>query len=188
MNTRYHRKKQPALVRQQLLDIAAEVVSEGGLHGLTLDAVAGRAGVSKGGLLHHFPSKQALLEGVCDALLEQTEAALWEIMEKDPHRTGRFSRAYLELLTVYSEGEEAKRAGALHAALLGDVVIRQRFSEWFETRVKQYEATNSSISAWIVRLATDGLWLSDLITGQELHGHRRPELLKVLKKMTFLDR
>ena len=148
MNTRYHRKKQPALVRQQLLDIAAEVVSEGGLHGLTLDAVAGRAGVSKGGLLHHFPSKQALLEGVCDALLEQTEAALWEIMEKDPHRTGRFSRAYLELLTVYSDGEEA----------------------------------------WIVRLATDGLWLSDLITGQELHGHRRPELLKVLKKMTFLDR
>lgn len=185
MNTGYHRKKQPALVRQQLLDIAAELVGDGGLHTITLDAVARKAGVSKGGLLHHFPTKQALIQGVCDALLEQTDNALSALMAQDTNPVGRFSRAYLELLTAYGEDDASRRAGALYAALLGDPAIRQRLSDWFEAHLKQCAPTDSSMSAWIVRLATDGLWLSDLITGQELHAERRPALLRTLREMTF---
>ena len=37
--------------------------------GVTLDAVSQAAGVSKGGLLHHFPNKMALLDGLFDDLI-----------------------------------------------------------------------------------------------------------------------
>ncbi|MCL4694718.1 MAG: TetR/AcrR family transcriptional regulator, partial [Candidatus Hydrogenedentes bacterium] len=47
-----------------LLDSAEAVVVEGGPSRLTLDAVAEKAGVSKGGLLYHFPTKDALVEAM----------------------------------------------------------------------------------------------------------------------------
>ena len=40
-------------------------LTSGAVH-LTLDAVAERAGVSKGGLLYHFPSKESLLQAMVD--------------------------------------------------------------------------------------------------------------------------
>jgi AcrR family transcriptional regulator len=61
MNQPSPRKRQPDVTQQRLLDVAGELVTESGVMALTLDAVAKRAGVSKGGLLHHFPSKHALL-------------------------------------------------------------------------------------------------------------------------------
>jgi len=51
------RSIQPSL----LLAAANKVVVDRGVDALTLDAVACQAGVSKGGLLHHFPSKEALI-------------------------------------------------------------------------------------------------------------------------------
>ena len=42
--------------RERILDAAESVVIEQGVTGMTLDAVAARAKVSKGGLLYHFPS------------------------------------------------------------------------------------------------------------------------------------
>lgn len=50
--------------RDSLLDAAKRVMQREGAGNLTLDAVAKEAGVSKGGLLYHFPSKAALLRGM----------------------------------------------------------------------------------------------------------------------------
>jgi AcrR family transcriptional regulator len=50
--------------RIQLLKSAANIVNEQGIEYLTLDAVAKRAGVSKGGLLYHFNNKAALIQGL----------------------------------------------------------------------------------------------------------------------------
>ncbi len=46
--------------RSQLLDAAEAVVAAEGVRALTLDAVAARSGISKGGLLYHFRSKEDL--------------------------------------------------------------------------------------------------------------------------------
>ena len=50
----------------------------------TLDAVAAEAGVSKDGLLRHFPSKAMLLELLSERALAQHDA--W--MEREASRTG----------------------------------------------------------------------------------------------------
>ena len=47
--------------RDQLLDAAERVVRRDGVARLTLDAVAAEAGTSKGGLLYHFASRDALI-------------------------------------------------------------------------------------------------------------------------------
>ena len=64
-------KRQAAITRNALLGSAWEIVTEFGAIHFTLESVAGRAGVSRGVLLHHFPTKKALAEAmVCDAMAQ----------------------------------------------------------------------------------------------------------------------
>ena len=61
--------------RSALLDAAERVVLRDGAGQLTMDAVAAEAGVSKGGVLYAFPSKDALI----DALFTRAFATMDEI-------------------------------------------------------------------------------------------------------------
>jgi AcrR family transcriptional regulator len=72
--------------RDRLLDAAERVVVESGATHLTLDAVAKSAGVSKGGLLYHFPSKEALLEGMLARHFHDVDA---EVTKRLARRTGK---------------------------------------------------------------------------------------------------
>lgn len=67
--------------RAAILDAAMALVYEIGAKHLTLDAVAARAGVSKGGLLYHFPSKEDLLTGMVQRHIDELMA--------DPEILGR---------------------------------------------------------------------------------------------------
>ncbi|MCK9793150.1 TetR/AcrR family transcriptional regulator [Isoptericola sp. 4D.3] len=64
----------PPAARAKVLRAFAELLVESGERSATLEAVADRAGVSKGGLLYHFPSKDALVDGLLDHLGELTAA------------------------------------------------------------------------------------------------------------------
>src|SRR5699024_715290 len=64
-----------------LLDAYQSILRDTGERATTLTAVAARAGVSKGGLLYHFASKEALAEGLIarlDALVEEDLALMRE--------------------------------------------------------------------------------------------------------------
>lgn len=50
------RRRQPEATRAQIIGAAMRTLQEGGAAGFTLDAVVARLPVSKGALLHHFPS------------------------------------------------------------------------------------------------------------------------------------
>ncbi|MFF8558929.1 TetR/AcrR family transcriptional regulator [Streptomyces albidoflavus] len=53
--------------RGEILRAALEVISERGYRAASLAAVAERVGLTQQGLLHHFPTKEALLVGVLEA-------------------------------------------------------------------------------------------------------------------------
>ena len=59
--------------RDRILVAYEDLLIESGERGATLDAVAARAGVSKGGLLYHFGSKDALTAGLIERLMELTD-------------------------------------------------------------------------------------------------------------------
>src|SRR3546814_17056882 len=107
MTTPHHRKKQPELVRRSLIDCAGRIVAEGGVGSATIQAVAAAAGVTKGGLLHHFPSQQILIEELFGDLLAQLAAPIDQAMEANEGSYGRYTRAYILWLTRHRP--EARR-------------------------------------------------------------------------------
>ncbi|MFD4292003.1 TetR/AcrR family transcriptional regulator [Rhodococcus sp. NPDC058505] len=60
----------PPAARAKLLDAFVTILIEQGERAATIEAVATAAGVSKGGLLYHFGSKDALIDGLLDHLTE----------------------------------------------------------------------------------------------------------------------
>ncbi|MFD2053499.1 TetR/AcrR family transcriptional regulator [Mesorhizobium calcicola] len=62
--------------REKILAAAADVARESGPGSLSLEAVASRAGVSKGGLLYNFPTKAKLMQGLVEGYLREFGQAL----------------------------------------------------------------------------------------------------------------
>src|SRR5699024_7383586 len=72
--------------REEILDGAAEMFAEHGYHGSSLRDISGHIGISHSGMLHHFESKDALLDGVIDRLEEHAQIALNRIPELSTDR------------------------------------------------------------------------------------------------------
>jgi len=70
----------PPHAREKLLDAFEEILVTDTERAATMEAVAKAAGVSKGGLLYHFPSKQALEQGILDRLARTAEEDVEEML------------------------------------------------------------------------------------------------------------
>lgn len=70
-------------VRQAILDAALRVTSRG-ISAFSIEAVAAEAGVSKGGLLHHFGTKEELLTALLDRFTGQAAEALAQAIAQVP--------------------------------------------------------------------------------------------------------
>ena len=82
--------------REKLCEAAIEIAARDGLSSMTLDNVARHAGVSKGGVTYHFPSKEKLVEGVVEHFGQRLERLVVERVAHDPHPRYRWARAMLD--------------------------------------------------------------------------------------------
>lgn len=185
MSDAHHRKKQPAVIRQQLLTVAARLAAQRGMSAVTLDAVAAASGVSKGGLLHHFPNKTGLLEALLDNLLDRLDAAIDEAMRSDPLPHGRFTRGYLNaVVSLRDKPEDREDWTFITLALLTEPHLRERWRNWVEKRAEHYVGTDSSVDTQIVRFAADGIWLADVFGSHDGDAQARRALLDRLVSLT----
>lgn len=63
------RTRNAEATRERILAVCMEVFAQSGFRGMRVSEIAKRVGITEAGVLHHYPSKQALL----DALLEFRE-------------------------------------------------------------------------------------------------------------------
>jgi len=163
MSEAHSRKKEPEKVRRALLDRVATMAVDQGPEAITIQAVAVAAGVTKGGLLHHFASKQMLIEAVFDDLLTQLADEIGRYVAADPVSAGRFTRAYVR--AAFADHKLGSRSpwAALSITMLSDPGLRQRWSDWLDAQIEAHRATDSGPTFEIVRLAADGVWLADLL-------------------------
>jgi AcrR family transcriptional regulator len=84
--------------RERMLDAAEAVVIERGVNDMTLEAVAVRAGVSKGGIFYHFPSKDALVQAMVLRIASMVRERFAAELAVEPAGRGRHARALLRLM------------------------------------------------------------------------------------------
>jgi AcrR family transcriptional regulator len=148
--------------KDALLKAAGSIVTEQGVQDLTLDGVAKRAEVSKGGLLYHFPTKEALIYGMIEHFIGQFDDLVAMEIEISGGKAGRWLRAYVMVCTEpYEEVNPLSRvliAISASSPQFADPVL-QAYERW------RGRAESDGVPLEVARLvcmAADGCWLYSL--------------------------
>src|SRR5690606_21109889 len=119
--------------REVLLDALETLLLAGGSSAATLEAVAATAGVSKGGLLYHFASKEALYQGFLDRMVGQSRTEAASILDAPEGVVA----AYLDVSSVADDPSTRTVLAALRLAGVPEVDVEAALAEsfrlWYET-------------------------------------------------------
>lgn len=147
-----------------------ELILRGGVPAVTLSAVCRAAGISKGGLMHHFPTKEAMVHSFvshsCDACLSQTHRTLAGVRPGEGRRTLAFIDSMLRQPAM-CDSEESRELSAVMIALtqgsFTDIGLR-----YYDTLHR--ELRNDGIPRAVVNLVLttiDGLWFQSTCVPNE---------------------
>ncbi|WP_288480355.1 TetR family transcriptional regulator [uncultured Deinococcus sp.] len=176
------RSAHPELTRAALLAAARQVLRRQGAT-LSLDAVAREAGISKGGLLHHYPTKERLLAALAQALVEDFQRELAavhgaETAQRGP-QPGAWLRAYIEVCFRPDVDEPALSAALAPLGALPEQLASLQEMQAFVLRDAEADGLPAG-RAHAVRLACDGLWLGRQVGIPDLDAARLAALKEEL--------
>ncbi|NMO01864.1 TetR/AcrR family transcriptional regulator [Gordonia sp. TBRC 11910] len=154
----------PPAARAKVLYAYAEILAESGERAATLDAVAKRAGVSKGGLLYHFASKAALADGLAqladdlfaDDVVEMRNADAGPIdfmLRTSHHLDERFELIYHAVSRLAMRGHPAAQAA-----------IESAYAQWHQALI---DAGADRAAAATILLIADGLSVRSATFGSD---------------------
>jgi len=165
----------PTDTRERILVAMRALLARGGTSAATLENVAAEADISKGGLLYHFPTKQALYRGLLTRTRDSVAAELAGHDTKDG-----VVRAYLEytaprdeeergfviaLINAIRSSDRPADAGSAADPAAGDddaelgTLLAEIFSVW-EKPVR--DAVDDPVTAELILQFGNGLYLASV--------------------------
>jgi AcrR family transcriptional regulator len=159
------------------------VVDEAGPANLSLDAVAKRAGVSKGGLLYNFPTKDSLLLGMMTRGIERARQAENRARAALGDVSGSFLKAYASSTLATPEVLRPKSGAAVLAAIANNPELLDPLKEYFRRLPNELKRHADRDLAAIVCLATDGLFFLELLQVSPFGRKQRRRILDALVRL-----
>lgn len=171
--------------RTLIFEACKRILEKKGSRGLTLDAVAEEAKLSKGGLLYHFATKETLVKELFENFIAVFDQQLERLCEQEGNVRGSWLRAYAK-----GSMEQAldPSISKFIVSLLASVdefpwvhsFMQEKYVEW---QAKVEALSIDPVVASLVRLTIDGLWFSELYQYAPPSNERREEILNLLFKL-----
>lgn len=174
--------------KQKILNSAERIALRDGVAHLTLDAVAAEAGLSKGGVLYYFGTKESLVMGMVDRLIDETEREMARLAESDPEPRGRALRSYLGV-TFPEDGSPSARVNQVAAVLLTAILTNPELLEPVRVRFRSMldrllcDGLDANL-VHVIRLAADGLWVTEMLRFAGPDREARQAVIQHLYDMT----
>lgn len=152
----------PPNSRQQILDAALHLVRDVEGRAITLDAVAREVGLSKPGLMYHFPTKRALMLGIVEHVADCWEEAMLVKLGR-PREQGTTRdriRAYAQVALDghFDRADFAVFTDAAYKDFLTEAWV-SRMEPWFT--IGDDVPTRERGAVVAARLMADGYWVAD---------------------------
>lgn len=179
----------PEEQRDLLLDAAEAVVRQRGLSCLTLDAVAKQAGLSKGGLLHHFPTKDALVQGMVQRVADGWRNCYTTGYEEAAPGAGRQVRGLLDHCLsdahAWTKDLQSSSAACFAALMQNPELIEPMRAAYSELDERLAQDGLPEGVAETIASALDGLWMYWVLGLADISQERVARMRTVLED--FLD-
>ncbi len=148
--------RKPTITREGLLEIAERIVRGEGAAGLTIDALARAAGISKGGVQYSFSSKDDLVRALIERWTHQFDELLGDLDDLPP---ADLVRRYIRVMRGSQEAMNAKMAGLMIAYIQNPENVAET-REWYRSMFKRLSAaTDDAQAARVALLAVEGLFM-----------------------------
>lgn len=179
------RERDPAKTRRLVLDAASRMVVAKGA-GASIDTIAKAAGVSKGGLLHHFRSRDELLLALAADLLQRFRDAVQAAADPADRAEGRLMRGYIRASfdTLRDESSPVEHLALITglASVPGvDELMRRDSEAWDEYFASDGLSPDRQL---IIFRATDGAGIAGIYEG----GHSHEQLEQTRELLIALTR
>ncbi|MBX3127846.1 MAG: TetR/AcrR family transcriptional regulator [Polyangiaceae bacterium] len=96
-------------MRREILTHATRLFAAGGYEGTSLQQIADAVGIRKPSLLHHFASKEQLLQAVLDEVLARWNDTLPKLMLAATAGEGQFDAVTREIVSFFAEDLDRAR-------------------------------------------------------------------------------
>jgi AcrR family transcriptional regulator len=155
--------------RDLILDAASRVVQRDGIAHVTYETVAAEAGLTKGGLVYHFPSREDMITAVHEHLAARWEQAMVEAAGKpaaeatETERLRGYARASIQSATRAELLFMLEGATAPAHAAPWDAVLER----WTPPPPTDSDDPRE-LERFLARLAADGLWVYESLADRPL--------------------
>ncbi len=179
-------KKRTAQETKQLIFNACQHILESkGSRALTLDAVAEKAQLSKGGLLYHFPSKEKLIKELFENYIALFDKKLEFYSQAQEKQAGSWLKAYAKgSIEQALDPSIAKFIVSLFASVdefpWVHSFMQDKYSEW---QAKVEASGIDPVKANLFRLTIDGMWFTEMHQFAPPNAERREAILNLLFKL-----
>ncbi len=156
--------------REHILDVALELIAQEGVQKMRFDAIGEEVGLTRSGIEHHFPTRDALVDGLLEAFRDELERDLEVRLEEQRarHHPRPGPAAYIDQAFASLDaapGERTQRA-ALLAALVSGTSATERVRAWTQATFAKSLADDTQDPSEVVTLAmlaADAVWLLELL-------------------------
>lgn len=166
--------------KEMIINATRDVIVAEGIDQFTLDSVAEKANVSKGGLLYHFPSKDALMEAMNEYAAKDFRKLVMSYIDRHT-----FHEAYV---LATKETLKNKTILRITTSLLAALSLnRDLLHIWkeeyaFINEQLQKETYDTQITL-LVKSVCDGLWFSALFPFDFMKGQEQQAVLDYLLQL-----
>lgn len=168
--------------RHRILDAAIAMIDRDGLASLTFDSVAANAGLARGGVLHYFPSRRALIEGIDARLVERWELAMVRQLDATSGQSSTTDRHHAFVAGAHLSATRADLLSVLQSLNPGGASTDHAWAEavrrWVPSPPLAPTPSPREIDRFVARLATHGLWVYQAIYGEQLSDDLRECLVQ----------
>jgi len=155
--------------RGKILEAAIRVIDRDGVTAVTFDSVASEAGVTRGGMMYHFKSRDALIQAINQHLADQWEANLLANAGKPVEHTSAHERYVAFARNSTRLATRAELLFCLEGAKNPELTPPwDRILDTWAAPAPDDIDDAQALSRFIARLAADGLWVYESLSNKPM--------------------
>jgi AcrR family transcriptional regulator len=188
MESKVNRREQPRTddradvktsARTRILDVAIELILDFGVEALTFERLAEKTGLSKGGVLHHFPTRDELYLAVREIVRERYQAARAETIDALPDTPSRELKSWIIAGLNNRSQLDAVSAKIMTSGLWASKDDSARYAERFQNVARGVGFNRAAVAY----LATEGLWFLELAKFSPFSALQREQIVEMLLEL-----
>lgn len=166
--------------REAIIDAAVSLIDAQGLDAVTYESLSEATGITKSGIVYHFPSRHELIIAIHQRLADEWEEQLEAAAHGTAEEVDEATRLRAMVTSMSANATRADLIMMLNSALHEDYaqVWHRVDSRWVPPRegVDGPAHSKEARRRYLVQLMADGLWLHDHVHDSSLSPAERKAL------------